>query len=207
MAIHPPDHQQEIWKQLENRLNLAHAYHDVWSAICGKGLLPQHAAELNEHVVLVSTIEAGMEKAFVVELCSLYDSDDRSVTFAAYAKILRNCNRVPANWENDFKESTDLAKRLQFLRNKHFAHDSMEKFTQNIWGNVGMTYNLLTELLERSEALMTMLMKADDGSVYRYWLDPKPDIAGIFPDYDPSEPWIETTTQKRDRERSPKVGR
>ena len=183
------EHYEDVRKNLISRFNLAHSYHDLLAAFTGKGLLPHYADELNRCPTLMRILEKGIKQAFVITLCSFYDRDSRSVTFSTFESILKEQGKLPAQWDTEFEPVKKLIERLQLLRNKHYAHDSKQKLTRDIFTESAMTYNLVTEIFEASRELISKLLFADDGTDYQNNDSLKDDIGRLFRNYDPDGVW------------------
>ena len=171
------------------RANLALSYHDIWAAICGKGLLPHYAEALNEYCYLSKSIEVGTRQAFVVTLCSLYDRHSKAISIQRFAGYLHEQNKLDSHWNGRFVLAQDKATRLAKLRNKYFAHDSEDKYSTNFWKEAGFTLNELTAFMTETWNIVAYLVFADDHTNMIYTCDPKPDIKKLFKAYDQSKTW------------------
>jgi hypothetical protein len=171
------------------RANWAHAYHDIWAAIGGKGLLPYYAGKLNEYCYLAKSVELGLQQAFIVTLCSLYDTDAKAISIQRYADHLCNRGKSDPQWQREFRVVRKQAARLFKLRNKYFAHDSEDKYGKNFWKEAAFTRNELSGLMKTTWDLLARLVYLDDQTKMTYRCDPKPDIRRLFPRFDASKTW------------------
>lgn len=189
MATVSADEHAKVREDLQHRVNLIQSYHDILIAISGEGLLPHHADELNEHFILVKTIEEGLWQAYFVSLSSIYDRDKQSVTLRHYAEILRENGILPEGWDDAYEKAEHLMSKVRLLRNKRFAHVSLEKFSRNFSKEAGLTYNLLSEAAKVTESLLKMLLNADGGRDFVYGFSPKEDLAKLFLHFNPEATW------------------
>lgn len=171
------------------RANLAQSYHDIWAAISGKGLLPYYAETLNDYAYLSKGIEIGIRQAFIVTLCSLYDTHTKAISIQRFADYLHKQDKLDSQWNSRFLCAQDKAKRLAKLRNKYFAHDSEDKYSTNFWKEAGFTLNELTAFMTETWNNVACLVFADDHTNMVYACDPKPDIRKLFVAYDQSKTW------------------
>jgi hypothetical protein len=179
----------EFRRDLLWRANRAHSYHDIWASICGKGLLPHYADTLNDYFCLSQSIELGLQQAFVVTLCSLYDRDPKAISIQRYAAHLRSQGKSDPQWQREFRVVRKQADRLLKLRNKYFAHDSEDKYEKNFWKEAAFTRNELSGLMRTTWDLVAKLVYLDDQTEMTYDGDPKPDLQRLFLHFDATKTW------------------
>lgn len=180
---------EKFTDNLLDRLNLVRAYHDLWAAICGRGLVTNHKDELNDHFVLAKVVEYSARTSFIIELTSLYDPDERSVTIQRYAESLQGQGKVTKVWDDRFQVAKKRIEGIRLIRNKLTAHSCESRFERNYYREANLRFRELTDLLQETWSLAAELYRIDDGSEIKYGFSPIHDLKRIFKNFDESGPW------------------
>jgi hypothetical protein len=138
---------EQLGKNILFRTWLARNYHDLWIAIAGDALRTDYSPDMEKFRNLFETTEIASRLAFIITLCSLYDTDSRAVSIKRYAKHVWPTNGSPQEWKSKFKRASAKARKLYVLRNNYFAHVSDNTFQQNLFKEAGLTYQDLSDLM------------------------------------------------------------
>jgi hypothetical protein len=103
--------------------------------------------------------------AFIVTLCSLYDTDARGVSIKRYANHVWRGKTAPADWRRRFKSASKKAARLYQLRNHYFAHVNEITFRQNLFQEARLTYQGLSELMAETWSLVSDLTRISGSEI------------------------------------------
>lgn len=177
----PLKYPDKYLKDLIEQANHTRASHDIWACIAGPSLRSHYKSAMNKHFILIKNIEFAMRQAFIVTLCSLYDTDSKAISLHKFAAYIRETVGLEKQWEHDFRKARKVAERLYNLRNTHFARLSEKKYERNYFQDAGLVYEDLTKLMDRTWSLLCGLAYKHDSSEIVYGFNPAPDLKRIFP--------------------------
>lgn len=153
----------QIWNHITDKVMGASAHCEMWAAlsnIIGHNLSALHEFEKRELLAdcgpLLMLSKRAHQITMTMELCSLYERPEKDdcVTLQAYRDKVATRLAVPPEIDRRIGEAYPTARKLYKIRSSYFAHGLAATATRNFFEEVGLSDNLVINLVSETKKIV-----------------------------------------------------
>ncbi|MFO1437794.1 MAG: hypothetical protein U1F81_05680 [Verrucomicrobiaceae bacterium] len=175
----------QIWTHITDKVMGASAHCEMWAAlsnIIGHNLSALHELHKREMLAdcgpLLKLSKSAHMVTMTMALCSLYERPDKTecVTLQSYRDKVSECLAIPPDIDRRIATAYPTARKLYKIRSNYFAHGLAVTCTRNIFEEVGLSDNLVINLVAETKDLVVDLANVEGRKSFDLHTDR--DVAG-----------------------------